>query len=182
MQKMSRKLHIGGKERAPGWEILNIQTGVHVDYVGNANDLSQFTDNTFAEIYASHVLEHLDYTGELQTALKEWNRVLEVDGKVYISVPDMDVLCNLFLDKDQLNIGERFSVMRILFGGHVDKYDYHVVGLNYDILVKLLAVAGFEAIRKVDEFRMFQDASSMKFRGQYISVNVIAKKTSVGVL
>lgn len=63
------KLHVGGKVRKPDWEVLNIQPGPHVDHVGNANDLSQFQDNTFAEIYASHIVEHLDYTGELQSTL-----------------------------------------------------------------------------------------------------------------
>jgi predicted SAM-dependent methyltransferase len=174
---MPRKLHIGGKERVAGWEVLNIQPGSHVDHVGNANNLAQFSDNTFSEIYASHILEHLDYTGELQSALKEWNRVLVVGGKIHISVPDLDTLCRLLLDKNRLNVGERFSVMRILFGGHVDQYDYHVVGLNFDFLTKFLTAAGFDSIRRVDEFRLFRDTSSMKFQGQYISVNVVATKS-----
>ncbi len=128
--KMTRKLHIGGRQAADGWEILNAIPGPEVDHVCNANDLSQFPDNTFAEIYASHIVEHLDYKDELVVALRDWNRVLEPGGKVFISVPDMDVLAKLFLLKDQLDVNDRFHIMRMMFGGHTDQYDYHVVGLN----------------------------------------------------
>jgi len=57
---MSRRLHIGGKIRSEGWEVLNANPASYVDHVGNAVDLSRFPDNTFTDIYASHVVEHLD--------------------------------------------------------------------------------------------------------------------------
>ena len=63
--QMPRRLHIGGTTRSDGWEVLNANAAPYVDHVGNANDLSRFADNTFVEIYASHVVEHLDYGGEL---------------------------------------------------------------------------------------------------------------------
>ena len=53
-QTGSRKLHIGGKLSAAGWEILNVFDGPNVDHVGDAVDLSRFDDATFAEVYASH--------------------------------------------------------------------------------------------------------------------------------
>ena len=68
---MVRKLHIGGTTPAASWEILNILPGPHVDHVANANELSIFEDGTFEAVYVSHIAEHLDYTGELQAALKE---------------------------------------------------------------------------------------------------------------
>ena len=173
---MPRKLHIGGKVRKPGWEVLNIQPGPHVDHIGNANDLSQFQDNTFAEIYASHIVEHLDYAGELQSTLKEWHRVLEYGGKLYVGVPDLDVLAGFLLDKKGLTPEERFNIMRIMFGGHVDAYDYHVVGLNQEFLTRFLVEAGFGAIRKVETFRLFQDASNIIFKDTLLSLNLTAEK------
>ena len=73
---MSRKLHIGGQVKVDGWEVFNAIDADYVDHVGNAKDLSRFADETFAEIYASHVLEHFDYKDELVHVLKEWRRVL----------------------------------------------------------------------------------------------------------
>jgi predicted SAM-dependent methyltransferase len=63
---MLRKLHIGGQTPAPGWEIMDILPGPHVDHLGNAGDLSRFPDNSLDEIYASHTLEHFDYRFELR--------------------------------------------------------------------------------------------------------------------
>lgn len=173
---MTRRLHIGGQVRAEGWEVLNANPGPCVDHVCNANDLSQFADNTFDELYSSHVVEHLDYNGELQATLKEWHRVLVPGGRMYVSVPDMDVLCRLFLERKQLTGNERFMVMRMMFGGHIDRYDYHVVGLNDEFLASFLHGAGFVNIRRVQGFGLFADTSASVFKGVPISLNVYAHK------
>ncbi len=174
--QMARRLHIGGESKSDGWEVLNAIPAPHVDHVCNANNLSQFADNTFVEIYASHVVEHLDYNGELQATLKEWNRVLVPGGKVFISVPDLDVLAGLILEKNKLTAEERFFVTRMIFGGHVDKYDYHVVGLNEEFLTGFLNAFGYVNIRRVQNFGLFDDTSSMIFKGVAISLNMIAEK------
>ena len=173
---MKRRLHIGGVQPKEGWEILNANPSEHVDHVCNANELSQFPDNTFHEIYASHVVEHFDYANELAITLKEWRRVTEPGGRLYVSVPDLDVLSGLILSKDKLNINERFHVMRMIFGGHVDKYDYHVVGLNREFLTAFLREAGYNKIRKVDGFGLFDDTSNMLYKGVPISLNMIGEK------
>jgi len=173
---MARRLHIGGTIKSDGWEILNAKPAPYVDHVCNANDLSQFSDNTFTEIYASHIVEHLDYIDELQNTLLEWNRVLVPGGKIFISVPDLDVLAGLILEKSKLTINDRFFVMRMIFGGHVDKYDYHVAGLNEEFLTKFLNDSGFINIQRVQEFGLFVDTSTMIFKGTAISLNMSADK------
>ena len=173
---MIRKLHIGGKIRVPDWEILNANSAEYVDHLCNANDLSQFEDSIFAEIYASHVVEHFDYNGELQNALEEWNRVLKPGGKLYISVPDLDILARLILEKEYLTEEERFAVMRMMFGGHVNKYDYHSVGLNEEFLTGFLLYTGYVNIRKVENFDLFKDTSCMVFKDIPISLNMISEK------
>lgn len=179
---MDRKLHIGGTIKSDGWEVLNANPAPYVDHVCNANDLAQFPDNTFAEIYASHVVEHLDYIGEMKDTLTEWNRVLVPGGKIYISVPDLDVLAGLILEKNKLTVEERFFVMRMIFGGHIDKYDYHVVGLNEEFLAEFLKISGYVNLKKVHEFGLFDDTSSMLFNGVAISLNIIAEKPHISEL
>jgi predicted SAM-dependent methyltransferase len=173
---MPRKLHIGGEVRKEGWEVLNIQASEAVDHVGPAHDLSRFEDGTFDEVYASHILEHLDFTGELLAALEEWHRVLAPGGVLSVSVPDLDVLAELFLAKDQLTLDERFLVMCMIFGGHTDVHDYHKVGLNFPLLRGYLRAAGFVEIERVPELGVFDDTSSLRFKGRLISVNTRAKK------
>jgi predicted SAM-dependent methyltransferase len=172
----SRKLHVGGQVRSSGWEIIDVNPGAVVDHVGDARDLGRFESGTFEAVYASHVLEHFDYKDALEAALREWNRVLSPGGTLYVSVPDLDVLASLFVLKEKLTIEERYLVMRMMFGGHVDQFDYHLVGLSVDFLTTFLAEAGFVNLRKVTTFGLFQDTSAMLFKGIPISLNVMAEK------
>ncbi len=171
-----RKLHIGGHVRAEGWEVFDANAGPVVDHVGDAGDLSRFATGTFAAVYASHVLEHFDYKDGLLAALREWHRVLAPGGTLYVSVPDLETLATLFLQRDKLSDGERFQVMRMMFGGHVDRYDYHQVGLDVSFLAGFLDEAGFVNLQRSGPFGFFQDTSNMFFAGVPISLNIIAEK------
>ena len=91
------KLHIGGEEKKEGWKILNIQRKPDVDFIGDITDLSQFEDNSIDEIYASHVVEHVAQKN-VEKTLKGIHRVLKDSGKFYVSVPDMEILCRIYLD------------------------------------------------------------------------------------
>jgi predicted SAM-dependent methyltransferase len=172
-----RRLHLGGKDVKEGWEILNIQDAEGVDHVGDATDLSRFEDNTFTELYASHIAEHLDYTGQLQAALQEWFRVLQPGGKLYLAVPDLEMLAKILLAKDQTTLEQRMHVIRMIFGGHVDPYDYHVMGFTQELLAMYLSGVGFKNIIRTGRFGFFdRDASNIVFLGVPISLNVIAIK------
>lgn len=173
---MSRKLHIGGQVRTPGWEVLDANPGPCVDHVANAADLRCFGDDTFDQIYASHVLEHFDYKDHLVATLKEWRRVLKPGGTLCVSVPDLDVLARMFIDRSLLSMQERFLVMRMIFGGHMDQYDYHLVGLNDEFLAYYLHEAGFTEMRRVPDFGLFRDTSCMELKNIRISLNVSAVK------
>src|SRR5688572_28270708 len=92
------RLHIGGQEPHPEWKIVNVMPGEHTDFVRSCTDLSPFASESVAEIYASHVVEHLGYKRDLHTALLEFHRVLVPGGVLRVSVPDLTTLCALFLD------------------------------------------------------------------------------------
>ena len=169
------KLHIGGREVRQGWYILDVNPAPHVDYVGNCNDLSFLDDATCSEVYASHVLEHLGYNGELQAVLKDIHRVLKPQGRLRVSVPDLEILCRLFVDP-RLNINGRFHVMRMMYGGRTDAHDVHHSGLTWEFLGGFLQEAGFREIKRVEEFNEFNDASSLRFAEVLISLNIEALK------
>ena len=178
---MQRKLHIGGKQARTGWEILDVNPGSHVDHQGNAIDLAQFADGSFVEIYASHVLEHFDYKGPLLQALREWHRVLAPGGVLRLSVPDIDILAHLLLQRQKLDVNQRFQVMRMIFGGHVDDHDYHLVGLNQEFLCGFLQAAGFDRLQRVTRHGLFDDTSDMVVAGTPISLNLNAFKPVAAV-
>lgn len=178
---MTRRLHIGGTVAREGWEVLNAIPAEWVDHVGKAEDLSHFADNTFTEIYVSRVLEHLGCQSALPAALIEWYRVLAPDGRLMVSVPDMDALCELYLDRAFFGPEQRFAIMRLMFGGQGDQYDVHCVGLNEELLSSYLSEAGFTDVRRVEGFGLFEDCSTLVFVGRPISLNLEARKSSSGI-
>jgi len=171
------RLHIGGKEAHPDWKILDIEDRPEVDFVGDAACLNQFEDNSVSAIYASHVLEHFYYNlnNELINTLKEWHRVLVPSGTLYISVPDLKILCWLYLNPNLIPL-ERHQLMQIIFGGQTNEFDIHKVGFDFDILCMYLAEVGFEKCKRVSEFNLFNDCSKIRILDTLISLNVIVTK------
>jgi len=171
------RLHIGGKVRAPGWTILDILPGPHVDILGDCSDLSAIADNSCAVVYASHVIEHLGYNDTLPRALLGFHRILAPGGQLMVGVPDLEALCRLFTQPG-LTPDDRFFVMRMMFGGRMDAYDVHLVGLNAEFLGAYLTNAGFVDLRRIPSFGLFQDATVQVFKGCPTSLNVIGRKPS----
>lgn len=170
-----RRLHIGGETPKAGWQILNVRPNEHTDYVGNVTDLSMFADESWDEIYGSHILEHLDYTKELPNVLRELHRILKPDGILRISVPDLDILSKLLVHRE-LDFQKRFHVMRMMFGGQTNPYDYHKVGFTLEFMHMFLGRAGFQTCKRVTSHGLFDDTSEFAPYGVRISLNVVATK------
>lgn len=168
------KLHIGGREKKAGWKILNAQPGDAVDYQGDLRDLSQFSDDSFDIVYASHVLEHVKQQ-ELLATVKGIYRILKPGGKFFVSVPDMTILCHMYVDENAKQ-EDRFNIMRMMFGGQIDDYDFHYIGINDELLSYSLFQNGFKEVYRVKELNIFKDTSSLTYGGALISLNAVAIK------
>ena len=168
------KLHIGGEEAKEGWKILNIQKKDGVDFIGDISDLSQFKDNSIEEIYASHVFEHV-IQKKIKSTLLGINRVISENGKFYVSVPDMNLLCKIFLDP-KAPPKVKIHALRMMYGGQVDDYDFHYFGWDFELLQDYLLSSGFKKVERVKSFSLFDDTSEFAPYGPLISLNVIAYK------
>lgn len=169
------KLHIGGKVPRESWLIFDALDGDHVDIIGDCMDLSMFPDESCSDIYCSHVLEHLSHRDELPQVLNEFRRMLTKDGELRLSVPDLDVLCRLFLSKD-LSLEDKVFVVKVIYGAQLDPYDFHKTGFNQEILISWMRECGFAHLERVDLFGLFPDSSASMIKGQPISINIIATK------
>lgn len=164
-------LHVGGEERRSGWTNMNIMPGPTVDIVGDGSDLSQFADGSCRVVYASHVMEHMEVV-EANRFLSEAWRVLQPGGELYISVPDMDKLAGWLpkvADAPSVNL-----LMNVIYGGRLHEFDAHRFGYNKKLLSAMLATAGFEKLRQVERFGIFDDTSGHTINGHLFSLNVIA--------
>jgi predicted SAM-dependent methyltransferase len=169
-----RRLQVGARNRVAGWETLNILPGPEVDHLGDCQDLSRFADGSFDVIYGSHVLEHVALKDAV-TALKEWHRVLAPGGQALISVPNVEAIMRLFLAPER-TANEKLHLTRMIYGGQIDDFDYHYTGYFPELLEHVLREAGFAKVVHVKEFGLFGDTSSLRFKGELISLNTIAQK------
>jgi predicted SAM-dependent methyltransferase len=64
----------------------------------------------------------------------------------------------------------------MMFGGRTTDYDVHYTGLNFEFLGGLLHQAGFREIRRVQDFDLFKDTSTLRFANVPVSLNAEAWK------
>lgn len=169
------RLHLGGWDPKPGWLIVNVEDRPHVDVRSSCSDLSMFPDGSVAEIYGSHVYEHLGYQQELPTAFNEAWRVLMPGGTLMVAVPDLEVLAGMILET-RSDVNAQWHVQRMVMGGQVDAFDFHKVGFTFNILCGMLTHHGFRNFRRMRSFGLFKDTSELVVGGVPISLNVQCTK------
>lgn len=82
-----RQLEIGpNKGRLPGFETFDIVPGPLVDHVGDCRRMP-FPDGSFDLVYASHVLEHIQWD-EVESTVAEWARILKPGGALEVHTVD----------------------------------------------------------------------------------------------
>ena len=176
------KLHIGcGKKYLPGYTHIDVIDYEHVDFVCDARRLPMIMNGTVSEIYACHILEHVE-RNEVGNVLQEWNRVLRPGGMLRIAVPDFEAIVEEYVEKRDLK-----CFQGLLYGGQTYDYNFHHVAFDFEMIKKLLESGGFSEVRRYDwrEFlptEGYDDYSRaylphMDFaNGRLMSLNVIALK------
>jgi len=85
MVQKIKKLNIGcGFNKMPDAINLDIDTRCNPDMLFDVTDGLPWDDNTFDEVHADHVLEHIF---DFETVLIDIHRVLKLNGMLYASVP-----------------------------------------------------------------------------------------------
>ncbi len=174
-------MHIGcGKKYLAGYKHLDVIAYEHVDFVCDARRLSMIEDESVSEIYACHILEHVDRS-EVPDVLKEWNRVLKFGGLIRLAVPDFESILQEYTENKDL---ERFQ--GLLYGGQTYNYNFHHVVFDYDILKDALENAGFHRCSRYDWRDFLPDGYDDYSRaylphmdvehGRLMSLNMIASK------
>ena len=171
------KLNIGGSTPAVDWKIMHPSESVDADFKGDFGDLGQFDNETVDLIYSCHFLQRCGYKEEIPQALDECLRILKPSGELMISVPDMAALC-ILLVHEKITPEHQWYLMRIMFGGEIDDDDFNATVFTADFLGSFLTNAGFENIKCIDDFGLFEDASLEKLNGISVSLNMKAIKPS----
>ena len=173
------KLNLGCGKRDFGSDWIHID-GADYPHIDSQNIESlDYRDKSVDLIYASHVIEYFDRK-EVLSVLKEWKRVLRIDGVLRIAVPDFYQMAKLYLvDSYDLEkfLGPLYGKMVML-----KKTIYHKTVYDFNDLKELLEEVGFRNVKKYDwretEHSEFDDHSQAyiphmdKENGTLISLNV----------
>ena len=164
---MKKLLHIGCGPKnktnttkvfaGEGWKEtrLDIDEEVKPDIVTTMTDLSMIKDNEYDAIYSSHNIEHL-FAHEVDIALEEFSRVLDNEGEIFITCPDMaraaeEIIKGNFLGVLYESRAGPISAIDILFGHRESlrngqHHMAHRVGFTLKILLGLLKAHGFNTV------------------------------------
>ena len=133
---------------------LDINEKVEPDILGTLTDMKLVETQSVDAIYSAYNIDHI-YPHEVPLALKEFHRVLKVDGIAIIRCPDIQSVCEIVAEDKLLEplyespIGPVFPI-DILFGSRKDiakgnEYMAKKVGFTYSVLNSSFSEAGFEA-------------------------------------
>ncbi len=162
------QLVLGTSRKIPHWLTFDIVPGA--DYLGDIAKLGLFPNNSMTKVYASHVLEHVT-CDDAKTSLQEIYRILKPDGEIFVAVPDLENMSQLFQgDFSRLALDIVFGVNRRLN----DWQPQHKYGYTRAILKQELEEAGF---RDVQNFEPFMDDTTQRhIDGLLVSICLRARK------
>ena len=162
---MPRKLEIGGGSNPldnAEYEQLNDGIENFDNMVIWGKDALPFNDNTFEEVYAAHVIEHIPWWN-VRAALKEAVRVLAPGGALEVHTVDFEVLVRRYLDKSPADgwkargrnqeLHPFSNIISRLFCVGTSPSDpmWHRGMFDYAYLVELFQEAGLGYIQRVKE-------------------------------
>lgn len=134
---------------------LDIDPSVSPDVIGTMTDMSQVLSNSVDAVFSSHNIEHL-YPHEVPLALAEFLRVLQENGFVVITCPDLQSVCALIADDKLTEPAYRspagpIAPIDILYGfrrsmAQGNLYMSHRCGFTEKVLRATLLTAGFKSV------------------------------------
>ena len=146
--KTARRLHIGcAGNILPNYINIDVNAADPRVLRADAATLTELPDNHYAEIYASHVLEHFPHAAT-RNVLAAWSKKLRPGGALYLSVPDARFLALAHLTGTPLS-----NIVPPLMGGQDYAENFHYNAFDRKTLARHLRAAGFVNISLFDPRR-----------------------------
>ena len=153
----ARKENTTAEFSSGSWHELrfDIDANVNPDYIGTMTDMSAIEDSSVDAIYSSHNIEHL-YAHEVAEALLEFKRVLNQDGFLVLTCPDLQEVAKLvaedkLLEPAYTSPAGPIAPLDILYGfrpsiAHGNTYMAHRCGFTETVLRGTLVANGFASV------------------------------------
>ena len=149
---MKFTLNVGCGERTfeeypEGYKCINIDERdlSNVDKVMDVRVLD-FPDEHFDYILASDIIEHFPIA-DTEFILKEWKRVLKINGVIEFRVPNLKEICRKYVDGEN----DTKKTSWLLFGGQGYSGNFHYVGFDRKWFSSICARCGMKEIEYKEE-------------------------------
>jgi len=145
-KKFPRKINMGC-----GFDIKNdfLNVDLHEmhgpDLVADCTDLHMLPSSYYEYILAKDVLEHIPRL-KTRSTLREWNRLLKIDGILELQVPNVIGLLDLLTRDENQNIAQHEKLLQCLYGTQAYNGDFHFIGFTKITLKGVLSETGFSLI------------------------------------
>jgi predicted SAM-dependent methyltransferase len=142
-KKFPKKINIGC-----GFDIKNdfLNVDLHErhgpDLVADCTDLSILPSSYYEHILANDVLEHIPRL-KTRSTLREWNRLLRIDGILELQVPNVMGLLELLKRDENQNMAQHEKLLQCLYGTQAYNGDFHFIGFTEITLNGVLSETGF---------------------------------------
>jgi predicted SAM-dependent methyltransferase len=154
----SLRLHLGcGAKVLNGWVNVDMRLARRVLTAKLPRALARFPSGSTRFIYASHVVEHINYPSEAALFAQECHRILVEGGALRIVVPGIEKIIRAYVADD----AEFFSIQASMHPAEcTTKLEHlmyalqqggaHKYGYDFETMSKLLSQAGFRKIVQSD--------------------------------
>ena len=143
---------------------VDINKDVNPDIVASMTDLSKVDKDIYDAVFSSHSIEHV-YAHEVEIALKEFYSVLNKDGFLVITCPDLKSTAKLVLEDKLFETAYEspagpVSPIDMIYGhrGYIEKGNYymsHKCGFTLKVLLGVLKHCGFESVAGIERPKAF---------------------------
>lgn len=143
---------------------VDINPDVKPDIVGTMLDMSAVPSGTADAVYSSHNIEHV-YAHEVGLVLREFLRVLNDDGFLVITCPDLKSVAALvaagkLIDTAYVSPAGPIAPIDILYGhrpplAQGNHYMAHKCGFTLDVLMGCIKEAGFPCMAGAERPQAF---------------------------
>ena len=143
------KLNLGsGKRKIEGFIGID-KYDEDADVKADCLDLP-YEDDSVDEILAIHLLEHLSKE-EGEKALEHWYKKLKIGGKLYMELPNIDRIIEMYKIEGDLykKLVNNWELIHHIYGSQSNEGQFHKWGYTYKHLKNLLEEKGFKKIERI---------------------------------
>lgn len=177
-----RMVHLGcGSIAVPGFINMDARRMSHIHFiVRGVAEIKFLPEASIDFLYLSHVLEHVPHQ-YVPATIAQFHRVLRPGGRCRISVPDFDLMLDVYRESGR-NVDH---IVQPLMGGQDYPQNFHYAVFNGELLTRLLEEAGFSRVVRwnpaTSDHHDFEDWASKSItiqgRSYPVSLNLEGMKT-----